>query len=255
MIFQKPNTLSIILLITLVSCSFKSISASLSTYRIFLGPEQSNIKFPLKNNSIYTEKCNISFSHQKYGPGATPVQLSEQEQKFHVDKVKPWFRFSPRQFEIAPNIWQSVAFNLRRRPNTEPVELRVYASITCIEQKQTTGLTPVISHNVPMVIRSHKNGSYQASVSFENIRKQADKISFRLQHNGNRSFVGDIILQDKTGKTVKMLERNVALYPEMEYKDFTFGISNADENGSQIVFKENKSYGGSEIYKFDLKGE
>ncbi|MDU0354651.1 hypothetical protein RS130_12640 [Paraglaciecola aquimarina] len=90
-------------------------------------------------------------------------------------------------------------------------------------------------------------------LSFSNIRKQNKSVTFRLNHSGNRSFVGDILLMTEDGQELKTLQRNFAFYPEMKYKDLKFNLGGHQDKKVKIVFLETSLYGGNATFQLNLQ--
>ena len=111
-------------------------------------------------------------------------------------------------------------------------------------------------HSVPLVIRTGKPQELDANPKFSHVKRQLDTVHFRLDHAGTRSVYGDINLVTENGDRLMLLQRNVVIYPEMKYKDFSFSLVNASETSSKklkIVFQETGVYSAKKQFELSLE--
>jgi len=239
--------------------SLQSEAASISTYRIYLDSEHRQQKFMVRNRSAIEEKCDITFDYQAYLAGAEINVLSAEERMALSEPAEKRFRYSPRQFTLAPKSTQYIAFSYKRQINDEPAEYRTYVNIKCLPQgiQGLVGinLSPTIVHSVPLVIRTGKAKDLNANLIYSQIKQRENGISFRLEHQGSRSIFGDFNLVDANGEKVELLQKNVVLYPEMKYKDFSFNLSNATGENMKIVFQETGIESDKKRFSLPLEGE
>ncbi|ABG39831.1 hypothetical protein Patl_1305 [Paraglaciecola sp. T6c] len=235
-------------------------AASLGTYRIYLDSEHRQEKFIVKNSNAIPEKCDVSFSYMAYDDKAGVKKLTANEQAVLSQPAISHLRFSPKKFTIEPKSFQYIAFTYRRQINDEPAEHRTYANIQCVQlderAKKGVNLKPTIMHSVPLVIRTGKPQDLNANLNFSHVEQQQDTIYFRLSHTGNRSVYGDIKLVSEEGKELKVLQRNVVIYPEMKYKDFSFSLASAGETLSKklkIVFQETGVYSAKKQFELPIE--
>jgi hypothetical protein len=245
----------------ILSCliSIQSGAASLGTYRIYLDNEHRQQKFIVKNSSAIPEKCDISFSYMAYDDNGAVKELSSAEQTALSAPAIKRLRYSPRQFTIKPKSFQYIAFNYRRQINDKPAEYRTYANIQCMQVddqvKKGITLKPAIMHSVPLVIRTGKSTNLDADLVFSQIKKQNNNIAFRLAHQGNRSVYGDLNLVNAKGDKLKLLQRNVVIYPEMKYKDFAFSLAGFNSKNMKIAFQETGAYSNNKQFTLPVTGE
>lgn len=235
-------------------------AASLGTYRIYLDNEHRQEKFIVKNSSVTPEKCDVSFSYMAYDDKGGVKKLTTDEQAALSQPAISHLRFSPKKFTIEPKSFQYIAFNYRRQINDEPAEYRTYANIQCLQlderAKKGVNLKPTIMHSVPLVIRTGKPQDLNAKLMFSHVDQQQDTIYFRLEHTGNRSVYGDIKLLTHEGEELKLLQRNVVIYPEMKYKDFSFSLASASETSIKklkIVFQETGVYSAKKQFELPIE--
>lgn len=234
-------------------------AASFGTYRIYLDSDNSQDKFIVKNNTVFAEQCEVSFSYVLYKENGEVIKLTEAEQKKLSKAAEDRFRYSPRQFTIQPKSFQYVTFKYRRQINDSIAEYRTYVNFRCIPVKddpQQVGvnLSPLIAHSIPLVLRTAPLNKMTLQLAFSNIQKQDKSVSFRLQHSGNRSYVGDILLMTEDGQKLQTLQRHFAFYPEMKYKDLTFSLGEHYDKKVKIVFQESSIYGGNATFELSLQG-
>jgi hypothetical protein len=249
--------LIITLCLTLIAA--KVSAASFGTYRIYLDNKSPHDKFVVKNQSIFPEQCKVSFSYRQYTANGELVKLTDTEQTERSKPTLDRVRYSPRQFTIQPKSFQHVSFKYRRQINDTPAEHRSYVNFACKKikpQQKKTGVsfTPSIVHAIPLVIRTAPVSRMTLQLAFLNIKQQDRTVSFRLQHAGNRAFVGDVYLMTENGIKLNSLQRNFAFYSDMIYKDFSFDLGEHHDEEVKIVFQENSQYGGSEIFELFLPG-
>ncbi|AGH45409.1 hypothetical protein [Paraglaciecola psychrophila] len=240
--------------------SMQSEAASVGTYRIYLDSEHRQQKFMVKNNSADHEKCNISFDYMAYEEGGGEViKLSSEEKVALSTPATKRLRYSPRQFTIKPKSAQYVAFNYKRQINDNPAEYRTYANIKCLKVdplvKEGLNLTPSIMHSVPLVIRTGKSTDLEANLVFSQIKQLANRVAFRLEHQGNRSVYGDLHLINANGDKLKLLQKNIVIYPEMKYKNFNFSLAGFNSKNMKVVFQETGNYSAIKQFSLPLKGK
>lgn len=245
----------------LLSClvSVQSWASSISTYRIYLDGDNRQQKFIVKNSNAVPEKCDLSFGYMAYKENGEIKPLSKDEQTLLSTPALQRFRYSPQEFTIAPKSFQYIAFTFRRQINDVPAEYRTYANIKCllIENEVKTGvnLKPTIMHSVPLIVRSGRASELSANLTFSQISHQENEITFRLDHQGNRSVFGDINLVNAKGEKLKLLQRNVVLYPEMKYKDFAFSLGGFTGDNLQIEFEETGNFNNKQKFSLAVEGE
>jgi len=234
-------------------------AASLGTYRIYLDNKNPQDKFIVKNRSTFPEQCELSFSYRLYKENGKVVKLTKAEQaersKASLDRI----RYSPRKFIIQPKSFQYVTFSYRRQINDKAAEHRSYANFICspIEEKQQlegVSFTPNLIHSVPLVIRTAALNKFDVDLSFTDIKRQGNSVSFKARHAGNRSFYGDIYLVTADGTELKTFERNVVIYSDMIHKEFAFDLREYKNKNMKIVFQENSQYGGTKSFELPVKG-
>lgn len=246
----------------LLSCfiSIQSSAASIGTYRIYLDGEHRQQKFMVKNSSSHHEKCQISFDYMAYTKGGAQIKkLSSEDKATLSEPATKRLRYSPRQFTIKPKSAQYIAFSYHRQINDKPAEYRTYANIKCLEVdaqvKKGMNFTPNIMHSVPLVIRTGKSSDLDANLVFSQIKQQGKAIAFRLEHQGNRSVYGDLNLINAKGDKLKLLQRNVVIYPEMSYKDFSFSLAGFTDKNMRVAFQETGTYRNNKQFSLLIEGE
>lgn len=240
--------------------TLQSEAVSIGTYRIYLDSEHSEQKFMVKNSSTAKEKCDISFDYMAYSEGGTQViKLSSEDKLTLSEPARKRMRYSPRQFIIEPKSTQYVAFSYHRQINDKPGEYRTYANVKClkIDDGVIEGITlsPNIVHSVPLIIRSGKSTDLDVNLVFSQIKLQESSIAFRLEHHGSRSVYGDLNLINDKGDTLKLLQKNVVIYPEMKYKDFAFSLSEFNDKNLLIEFRETGVESNKKRFNLPLNGE
>lgn len=239
--------------------SMQSYAASISTYRIYLDSEHREQKFMVKNKGVTTEKCNILFDYVAYSEGAENKTLSDDEKATLSAPAIKRLRYSPRQFSIQAKTSQYVAFSYKRQINDEPAEYRTYVNIKCIAQSQPgvegINLSPTIVHSVPLIIRTGRPDELMPNLVYSQIKQQQNSIAFRLENLGDRSVYGDITLVDANGDMLKLLQKNLVIYPEMKYKDFVFSLPNPISKNMKVEFQETGAESDKKRYSFPLEGE
>jgi hypothetical protein len=234
-------------------------AASFGTYRIHLDNKIPHEKFVVKNNSIFPEKCKISFTYRQYKENGELVKLTTDEQAKRSRAALDRVRYSPRQFTIQPKSSQFVSFKYRRQINDKPAEYRTYVNFACIaikDQEEQAGINfkPAIVHAIPLVIRTASLRRMPLNLSFLNAKQQGKSVSFRVLHAGVRSFVGDIHLLTENGSKLLTLRQNFALYPDMIYKDLSLNLAEHYDKKLKVVFQENNQYGSSDLFELPLPG-
>jgi hypothetical protein len=237
----------------------QSWAASISTYRIYLDSEHREQKFMVKNRDAAQEKCDISFDYVAYSEGAENKKLSEDEKAALSAPAIKRLRYSPRQFSIKPKSTQYVAFTYKRQINDEPAEYRTYVNIKCIAQSKPgvegINLSPTIVHSVPLIIRTGRSTDLTADLVYSQIKQQQNGITFRLENQGDRSVYGDINLFDANGDVLEILQKNVVIYPEMKYKDFSFSFTSPIRKNMKVEFQETGTESDKKRYSLPLEGE
>lgn len=237
----------------------QSWAASISTYRIYLDSEHREQKFMVKNRDAAQEKCDISFDYVAYSEGAENKKLSDDEKAALSAPAIKRLRYSPRQFSIKPKSTQYVAFTYKRQINDEPAEYRTYVNIKCIAQSEPgvegINLSPTIVHSVPLIIRTGRSTDLTGDLVYSQIKQQQNGITFRLENQGDRSVYGDINLFDANGDVLEILQKNVVIYPEMKYKDFSFSFTSPIRKNMKVEFQETGTESDKKRYSLPLEGE
>ena len=229
-------------------------AASLSAYRVYLDTEQRVSKFLVRNKSNVSEDCTVAFDYHAYQNAGTAKSLTKEEKKVFIDQALRNIRYSPRQFTIAPRSHQFIAFTYR--PQLIPIanEQRVYMHLRCVKE-ETKGLSilnPTLVQSIPIIIRNDRQSELFTDIGFSNITWNNGTLKFDLTISGTRSSFGDLIKVNlKTGEE-KTLNKNIGLYPEMNYRPFTYSIAPEELNHTQILFKENTNFGGEKILAIKL---
>lgn len=226
-------------------CAFTvpSEAASLTTYRIFLDSQNPQTKFKVKSSSGFPEKCDIHFTYRAYEDGGTVKKLTPEQEKEFLTPALARFRYSPKSFTLQPKTTQYVTFRYRRLPNDQAEEYRTYANIACFEQdpivpKGVINLKPALVHAVPMVIRTGNPRQLDLDLTFDNVSKTKDGVSFDTVVSGNRSIFGDLWLVDKDDNRVEVLQRNAVVYQDMGKRHFSFRFAQNIEQGQKVIFEE-----------------
>jgi hypothetical protein len=232
-------------------------AASLGTYRIYLDNDNNPVKFNVKSNSIFPEQCELSFTYRGYNPDGSVQNLTDEQIEQKLQPVMSRLRYSPKGFTLKPNSFQFVAFSFRRQINDEAKEHRAYVNILCNEvrtpdAKGVINLKPVIMHSVPLVLRTGNVGDLDVDIEFNDIKINPSSISVRVNHSGNRSIFGDILLTDGDGEVKKLLQRNAVIYPEMDFKDFVLRTDGVNVEGAWIEFRETSKFEGAKSFKVKL---
>jgi|GEM_PF-2910104 len=234
-------------------------AASFGTYRIYLDTKITKDKFIVKNRSVFPEQCELSISYRKYKENGQLIKLTKAEQEELTKSTIARMRFSPRKFTIAPKSNQYVNFRFRRQINDIVAEHRSYVYFVCTKLKKVQTqvgltLTPSIHHQIPLVIRTAPLSKMSLNLTFSKIKRVNSAITFRVQHSGNRSFMGDIYVMALDGTKLLTLQRNVAIYPDMVYKDFTFDLEEFHDKEIKLVLEENDQYGGNRHFELTVQG-
>jgi hypothetical protein len=244
----------------ILSCliSMQGWAASISTYRIYLDSEHREQKFMVKNRGIIQEKCDISFDYVAYSEGAENKKLSDDEKTALSAPAIKRLRYSPRKFSIQPKSTQYIAFTYKRQINDEPAEYRTYVNIKCIAQSAPgvvgINLSPTIVHSVPLIIRTGKSTDLTTDLVYSQIKQQQNRITFRLENQGERSVYGNINLVDANGDMLELLQKNLVIYPEMKYKDFSFSFSSPISKNMKVEFQETGAESDKKRYSLPLEG-
>jgi anti-anti-sigma regulatory factor len=235
--------------------SFSSYSASISKFRIYLDEDKRGVEFRVLGDKRYDQSCEIGFDYIAYEEGSVAKPLTQAEKNALISDARSMFRFSPRKFNLQRGGHQNVKFMKKRVLTKVDEEKRVYMALKCsnVDSDNSSGmisLTPRLVHTIPLIIRS---GKPQVDIKFDNLKLEQNSIAFELRAEGQRSVFGTLKLLAKDG-TVLDRRRGVALYPEAKYKKFTFGVPNERLQDAQLVFEENKAFGGSINISHGVKG-
>ena len=236
--------------------SFQSQAVSLSTYRIYLGPDSRTASFIMYNKTADAEKCSLSLAHNNFDKNGKMTIIDNSI--VPANSAKPWIRYSPKNFTVAGLEPQSVRFVLRRKANSEPNEYRSYLRIDCnkVEQKikssigngENANLTirPKLVQQIPIIART---GKLEAKVSFGHLVLSGTTLKFDLQREGTRSIYGKIeLINNKTGKMITF-KKNVSVYLETDKVRMKFNTQGIDSKNLSLRYTENKTYGGSLVYE------
>lgn len=250
---KKTFLLSVLLTGTIIS-SFHSQAVSLSTYRIYLGPEQRTSSFIVYNKTPDGEQCSISLAHNNFDKNGKMTTVKKDI--IPNNSAKPWVRFSPKNFTVEGLEPQSIRFTLRRKANSEPSEYRSYLRIDCEKiQKEnvsskagtnTAKLTiqPKLIQQIPIVART---GKLEAKINLANMRVVAGELYVDIERQGDRSVYGKVEIINKQTYEVINYKKNISLYTETTSKQLKISTSGVAVEHLLLRFTENKNYGGNII--------
>lgn len=232
---------------------------SLTTFRIYLDYENSAASFLMFNKELYGQTCKLDLVHKNYDELAKVSRVESSIIPEH--SAKPWIRYSPKNFNAPPSSSQAVRFILRRKANTSAKEYRSYLAIYCdadkpVIAKSNTGQdAPVVSvvprlvHHVPIIIRT---GKLKAQVSFDDLNRQGNNLSFTLNRKGDRSIYGSVQIIDKKSGDILSYVNNVSVYIESKKKFLELSLPTKPNKNLALRFVEDKNYGGSITYQQDV---
>ncbi|MDX2370424.1 MAG: hypothetical protein QNK36_18805 [Colwellia sp.] len=250
-LFTKKTFLLPMIFTGAVISSFPSQAISLSTYRIYLGPDQRSASFIVYNKTPDGEQCSISLVHNNFDENGimTPVARDVLPE----NSAKPWVRFSPKNFTVEGLEPQSIRFTLRRKANSEPAEYRSYLRIDCdkIEKENASSksgtntakltIQPKLIQQIPIIART---GKLNATLEFTKMKVIAGALHIDLVRQGNRSVYGKIELINKKTDEVITFKKNISLYTETTNKQVKLATADIPIDQLLVRFTENASYGG-----------
>ena len=236
--------------------SSASWALGISSFRIYLDFDKRQQNFMMYNKDAYTQHCKLYLRYYiENDKGELEVYEND---TLPENSAEPWLRFSPKSFSIAPAQAQSVAFQLRRRANTQPAEYRSHVTIDCdfdVEEYQqaielnVANFVPKLRTNIPVVLRT---GSIDVDVSFSNIVVNNGAVSFDLNRQGKRSIFGDIELIDTRSDKVIANIPQLSIY-EIASKSYKLPTEGVPLNKLKLRFTENTEYGGNKIIEKKLQ--
>jgi hypothetical protein len=232
-------------LLFIVFLSFSVDAATLTKYRIYLDEDNRVVKFRVMADKTQEQQCNVDFDYVYYEEGSKPTTIAPETKQQLIDKALSNFRYSPREFSLKPGEEQFLTFRIKRSVNQQSEESRTYLKLVCTNKviNTTPGqitLSPRLVHTVPMIIR---NGKLEVEANIADVTKTNSNLSFNIQITGNRSVFGDLRILDKNGNEIEV-RKGIAIYPEAKYRSFNFNFGPQMSEVAQIIFEENKVYGG-----------
>ncbi|MFT5815162.1 MAG: hypothetical protein ACI9VT_002933, partial [Psychroserpens sp.] len=168
-------------------------------------------------------------------------------------------RVSPRRVTIPPLSSQKLkvaARGLRKQRDSEWVS---YLSLSCKEKSPDVtaiGITILSSYtfNIPTIVRK---GQLNANLTISKAEvvqhsKNTKAVELVLNHSGERSVYGNILIKDAEGNKIGALV-NVSIYQEESRKTFNIVLKKAIKgNEITISFTEHEKYGGSQLANYEL---
>lgn len=251
-LFTRKTFLLPLIFTGAIISSFPSQAISLSTYRIYLGPDQRSSSFIVYNKTPDGEQCSISLVHNNFD--ANGIMTPVKKDVLPENSAKPWVRFSPKNFTVEGLEPQSIRFTLRRKANSEPAEYRSYLRIDCDKIKSenatsksgtnTAKLTiqPKLIQQIPIIART---GRLNASIAFSNMKVIAGALHIDLERQGDRSIYGKLELINKKTDEVITFKKNISLYTETTNKQIKLPTAGIPNDQLLVRFTESETYGGN----------
>jgi hypothetical protein len=175
--------------------------------RVVFEDRRRHATLTLANTGSEPAAYRVSLVRMRMSPTGeiTPVVVPEPGEAFADSLV----RFSPRQFEVAPQSFQVVRLQLRAPAGLPDGEYRSHLLIQEIPRPAPSAdapasaesgiqirLTPVFGTAIPVIVRQ---GATSAQVSFADFQYQSagspggrPSLSFKLVRDGHRSVYGDV---------------------------------------------------------------
>lgn len=227
----------------LVSSVFQASAVGLSTYRIYLDENNSQVDFKVRNTETSEQRCKLTFSDLKYSKQSTILPPEQGAVIEH--SAAGHFRYSPKKFTLGPLGKQTIKFSLRKKRGQKDKEFRSYVSVTCTEKQAANSgglisLVPNLSHKIPVVIRM---GKHNLEARFSKASLVNNKVELEISRSGSRSLYGDVQLIDKQSGEIIDEQRGIAVYPEADTRTLEFYV---EPSNKQIIAKfiERQSHGG-----------
>ncbi|MFT5852085.1 MAG: hypothetical protein ACI87J_002061 [Colwellia sp.] len=252
----KKHAINFCFLASIVT-SFSALSASITTYRIYIDKDKSTESFMVFSKKPVDEVCHLGLVHNNFDAAGQMTRYPDDSTP--DNSAKPWLRFTPKNFKLKSSTAQAVRFSMRRKANVQPAEYRSYLSIECHEitpekskAKPTqgtaaVGLEPRLVQNVPVVVRT---GRLNAKLTFGTTKIVDDKIFVTLNRTGNRSVYGKLSLIDKSSGDLINFTDAISIYTETTTSTFDFPLSGHSPEQIKLRFEEDNT--GSIVIERDL---
>lgn len=234
---------------------------------VFEGPKRAEV-ITIINNTDKEKTYRLGWRHFKMTPDKSLVAIPDDELTPDIKPVVDMVRFAPRRFTMPPKSSQQVRMMLRIpanledgeyrshfwvRPEADVEELRAVAQNEQAKSGGKSGVTLQMLAGVTMPVIVRK-GALQATASVESLSARESggfvDVSFSIARAGNRSLYGDIdyICNPGVGEYAIKVTRGIALYTEVDQRNFNFRIEKAPDqprcNTLSIVFSESDGFIG-----------
>lgn len=232
---------------------------------VFEGSKRAEV-LTLINNSSEEKTYRIGWRHFEMTPDKSLVAVEDDQLPPGIKPVTDMIRFAPRRFTIPPNSSQQVRLMLRMpagledgeyrshlwiRPEADTEELKLRREMEK-QGRQGVSLRMLAGVTMPVIVRK---GALNASVEVGGLRASKTTgfidVAFRLTRQGNRSVYGDIEYVCNGGAYVLKSTRGIAIYPEVDYRDFSLRIARQPDqpscNSLTVKFAETSGFAGEEV--------
>jgi P pilus assembly chaperone PapD len=253
---NMKNLKSVSLTLILLLLSHKSAAIAFSSYRLLLDNKNPEAEFIISSQDPYEQLCTL---------GLTDIVFDENEKRVPQEgaglpaiSARNLFRYSPKEFKIAPGGYQQIRFKYRRKRTKTPAEYRSYLSFSCeslakvTKSNEQTSIKPQIRYHLPVIVRT---GDIAVEVNFSDLEIANKKVTFTLSRSGKRSIYGNLeVINNKTKKVIH-LQKGITLPLEVTKKELTLPILNVDPALIDIQFVEDKNGSGDVVAKISLASE
>lgn len=244
---NRKSTSRILLLILGVAvigaaCSFFASDAQalrITLKRVtFEGPKRTEV-LTIINNEAKPKTYRMGWRHMKMVPNKALTYVEDPSADPDIKPVDDMVRFAPRRVTIPPGGSQQVRLMLRKPRDLPDGEYRSHFWIqpeadatkftpegevdntrSAVQLRMLTGIT------IPVIVRSgNLQGTGEITGGGASIKGNNIEVKFTVARKGNKSLYGDIDMICLGGEQTDIRTvRGIAIYPEVDSRDFTFNI-------------------------------
>lgn len=234
---------------------------------VFEGPKRAEV-LTVINNSDREETYRLGWRHFKMTENKGLEYVPDDALISDIKPVTDMVRYAPRRFTVPPKSSQQIRLILRTPANLPDGEYRSHFWVNpeantevlrreAIEKNKKRGVKNGVSMSmltgitIPIIVRK---GNLSVAVSVSDFAAEdvgdSIKTNFSLVKEGDRSSFGEVRLtcNEASNPYVLKLSRGVAIYPEIDKRNFNFRIDKevgqAPCNTLTLSYTETDGYGG-----------
>ena len=247
-LLRKMNKIFLTLLISILTLPTQALARiDIVPQKIIIDPRDRNSEFTILNLFNTTGKFRVDIvSYKQDKNGIYKKMEAPLDVTFDPKKI---VRFSPRQFEIAPNGRQKIRLSIRKPGDLSDGEYRFHIKAIRFadsnsNEENTVNLSMNMGVTIPVVVRHGKifNKSKLTNASYippQQSNKNRPEVHLEIERNGNISSIGSLdVYQKEQGQEKKIgTITNANVFTEIDKRYFQIPLTEQPNNNSNLIVR------------------